>query len=272
MTRPPWFIELLKKLFPHRFHIAKLTHVPIIGDLIDHMFFEGDEVYYLPKAEVIEINKKVEKPEDMILPYQVVEYFIEKASYRVVMNFCICRASSNCKNYPINIGCIFLGEAAKKIDPWLGRPVTKEEALEHARKAREAGLVHMIGREKLDTIWLGVTPGNKLLTICNCCPCCCLWKILPHVSSKIADKVKKMPGVTVKINYDKCVGCGICANNICFVDAIHMINGKPVITDDCRGCGRCVEICPQGAIELNVEDKKFIEETRKRISSLVDVT
>ncbi|MHA1721808.1 MAG: 4Fe-4S dicluster domain-containing protein [Candidatus Baldrarchaeia archaeon] len=54
-----------------------------------------------------------------------------------------------------------------------------------------------------------------------------------------------MPGVNVKINYDKCVGCGACTKDVCFVDATHMVNGEPVITYDCKGFGSCVEICPQ---------------------------
>jgi hypothetical protein len=90
------------------------------------------------------------------------------------MNTCLCRDAKQCKDYPIDLGCLFLGEAALGINPRLGRGVTKREALEHIRRCREAGLVHLIGRNKLDTVWLGVGPGDKLLTICHCCPCCCL--------------------------------------------------------------------------------------------------
>jgi len=150
--------------------------------------------------------------------------------------------------------------------------VTKEEARKHIKHAREIGLIHLIGRNKLDTIWLDAKPGFKLLTICNCCPCCCLWRILPNTSSKISDKVKKMPGVSVEINYDMCIGCGTCTNDVCFVNAIRMVNGKPVINEDCRGCGRCADVCPVGAIEIKIENKEFIEETIQRISSIVDVT
>lgn len=78
--------------------------------------------------------------------------------------------------------------------------------------------------------------------------------------------------ISDKINHDKCVGCRACTKDVCFVDVIHMVNGKPIITDHCRGCGCCVEIYPQGAIELHIEDKKFIEETIKRISEVVNVT
>jgi ferredoxin len=186
------------------------------------------------------------------------------------MDRCICRDSEQCQDYPIDLGCLFLGEAVLDINPKLGRLVSKEEALAHVQRCREAGLVHLIGRNKLDVVWLGAHPGHKLLTICNCCPCCCLWRVLPHVTDGFGGKVHRMPGVTVRVT-ERCVGCGACTQDVCFVDAIHLENGRAVHSDACRGCGRCVQACPEGAIEVVVEDSQFINETIERISSLVDV-
>jgi len=90
-------------------------------------------------------------------------------------------------------------EAASRIDPRLGRPVTREEAHAHVRRAGEAGLVHVIGRNKLDAVWLDAWPGEKLLTVCNCCPCCCLWKMLPNLADGIGAKVTKMEGVELAV-------------------------------------------------------------------------
>ncbi|MFX0065425.1 MAG: DUF362 domain-containing protein [Candidatus Hermodarchaeota archaeon] len=277
MVRPLWFIELLKKTFPQRFMIAKLTKVPIVGKIIDSMLFEGDDIIYLPKDDlvktsnqVIKINKAVNKPEEMVLPSQVLDRFIEEANYHWIMNFCICRSGEKCDDYPINLGCLFLGKAVLNIDPRLGRLVTKEEALKHVRRCREAGLVHLIGRNKLDTVWLDIGPADRLLTICNCCPCCCLWRILPHVSPQIQVKVKRMPGVKLTVT-DQCIGCGKCLAS-CFVNAIQLINKQAVITDACRGCSRCVDICPQKAIVLTIDNNQFVEKSVERISELVDVT
>lgn len=270
MARPLWFVKLVKQSFPGRFLLARLTHWPLIGRLVDHLLFDGDDLIYLPRNSVIPVNQPIPRPEETVLPAKVVEHFIEQASFHWVMNTCICREASHCQDYPIDVGCLFLGEAAAGINPQLGRRVTKEEALAHIRRASAAGLVHLIGRNKLDTVWLGVGPGSKLLTICHCCPCCCLWRVLPQITPEIGNKVTRLPGVTVTVT-EACIGCGTCTQGICFVDAIHLDGDRAVISDACRGCGRCVEVCPQEAITLTIDDTRFIEKAIQRVSTRVDV-
>jgi formate hydrogenlyase subunit 6/NADH:ubiquinone oxidoreductase subunit I len=187
------------------------------------------------------------------------------------MDNCLCRQSEGCEDYPIDLGCLFLGEATKEINPRLGRKVTQEEARAHVQRCREAGLVHLIGRNKLDTVWMGVGPGEKLMTICHCCPCCCLYGVLPHMAEHLQAKISRMPGVQVAVS-EQCVGCGSCAEDVCFVDAIHLVEGRAQISASCVGCGRCVEHCPTGAIEITVEDAQFVEDTVDRIAPLVDLT
>ncbi|MFX1458279.1 MAG: 4Fe-4S binding protein [Promethearchaeota archaeon] len=271
MTRPLWFVELLKKAFPNIKFIAKLTRIPILGKLFDLLLFKEDEIIYLPLDKVIAINKEIEKQSDIVLPSQVLEYFIYKSKYHWIMNFCICRESMECENYPRDLGCLFLGEAVLGINPKLGRLVTKEEALVHIKKCREAGLVHMIGRNLLDKQWLGVNPGHKLLSICNCDPCCCLWRVSPILAPMIGSKIQKMPGVEVKVT-DACIGCDSCLENVCFVDSIHINNNRAEINVECRGCGRCVDICPQNAIKLTIKDKNFVLNSIKQIEKVIDVS
>ncbi|RJP35024.1 MAG: 4Fe-4S ferredoxin [Actinobacteria bacterium] len=270
MSSPVWFVNIIKKTFPQRFIMAWMTRLPFIGRGIEYLLFEGDDIIYLPKDQTVMVNEGVEA-EDIVLPSQLVEGFIEKANYLWIMDTCICRDASNCVDYPIDLGCLFMGEAAMDINPKLGRQVSREEALEHVRRCREAGLFQLIGRNKLDTMWLNVRPGTRLLTVCNCCPCCCLWKILPVLSPKVSDKVHRMPGVKITVT-EKCVACGTCEKDVCIARAIHVEGGRAVIGDACRGCGHCVEICPEGAIELSIDDLSFMDSLIPRISSLVDVT
>lgn len=270
MARPVWFVNLIKRAFPQRFWIARMTNVPIIGEVIDLGFFHGDDIYYLPTDRSLRINISVSNPGDYALPSQIVDHFIDAASHHWVMDFCLCREGNNCKDYSQKLGCLFLGEAVHQINPDLGRLVSKETAHEHIARCREAGLVHMIGRNKLDAIWLGAGPMDRLMTICNCCPCCCLWKVLPDITPQISAKVNRLPGVSVAVN-DNCLGCGDCTQGICFVDAIQMDGDQAQISNSCRGCGQCVDVCPNEAIELLIEEGPYLENAVEHLSELVEV-
>ncbi|OGW52427.1 MAG: hypothetical protein A2Z46_05780 [Nitrospirae bacterium RBG_19FT_COMBO_55_12] len=46
----------------------------------------------------------------------------------------------------------------------------------------------------------------------------------------------------------KCTGCGACLD-ICPTEAIHMKEGRAVITIECVDCGACPRVCPEGAIK-----------------------
>ncbi|MDF1538321.1 MAG: 4Fe-4S dicluster domain-containing protein [Candidatus Thorarchaeota archaeon] len=39
----------------------------------------------------------------------------------------------------------------------------------------------------------------------------------------------------------------------------------------CRGCGRCFQVCPEGAIELTFDNKKYVEDSVESMDSVVDV-
>ncbi len=55
----------------------------------------------------------------------------------------------------------------------------------------------------------------------------------------------------IKIDEDKCTGCGLCIPN-CPEGAIQMIDGKARLVSDlfCDGLGACIGECPEGAIAI----------------------
>ncbi|MDD1771992.1 MAG: 4Fe-4S binding protein [Methanomassiliicoccales archaeon] len=271
------YVRIINSGFRHRSSLAKLTRWPLLGRMMDKALFDGDDIYILPKDSVLrttEIPLDIPAPErqDIVLPSEVIKHFIERSRYHFVMNSCICRNSAECKDYPRDLGCLFLGKATLSIDPKLGRMVSKEEAYEHLRKCEEAGLVHLIGRNKIDSVWMSAKPKEDLLTICNCCPCCCLWKVVPQLDPSISSKLTRLPGVSLSVDSSKCIGCGKCVNG-CYVSAIALVSGKAVIDQElCKGCARCAHTCPRKAITLHMEDVDYIVHAVERITPLVDVT
>lgn len=65
----------------------------------------------------------------------------------------------------------------------------------------------------------------------------------------------------IKIDEDKCNGCGLCAS-ACHEGAISVINGKAkLLRDDyCDGLGNCLPVCPTGAITFERRDTLAYDE------------
>jgi hypothetical protein len=131
MNRTRGFVNFLEKMFPYRFLATKMTRVPLMREIINKMFFDQINLTVLPKDTIVEIKheKLIQPPDNIVLPSQVVEYFIRKTNYRFIMDFCLCRDAMHCKNHPIELGCLFLGDAARGINPEFGREATMENAL-----------------------------------------------------------------------------------------------------------------------------------------------
>ena len=53
--------------------------------------------------------------------------------------------------------------------------------------------------------------------------------------------------MAVKINNDKCTGCGVCVDT-CPVQAIKIENQKAIIGEECVECTICINQCPNKAI------------------------
>ena len=78
----------------------------------------------------------------------------------------------------------------------------------------------------------------------------------------------------IKIDEEKCNGCGLCAK-ACHEGTIGMVNGKAkLLRDDyCDGLGDCLPVCPTGAIsfeerEALAYDEKAVMENQKKKNNL----
>lgn len=291
MKRPK-FIDFsrffVKYTFGTRFFIASLTRKSrIIYKIIDKFLFEGDEIFVIPNTlnlnkdknsssktikTDITLNQTIPNEGSIFLPTDILKEIIRNSKDIVIMDTCLCRTSNNCQEYPQDIGCLFIGPTSRKIPRHVCKEATIEEAIEHVDIADAAGLSHVIGRNKIDTVWMNIGPKEELLTVCHCCPCCCLWKVLPNLTEEISDKIEKLDGVNVETVSENCIKCKRCLKDICFANAISFNEETKLIEinqNKCRGCGACVNNCPHDAIKITYT-KKSVDILLNRIDRLVD--
>lgn len=64
----------------------------------------------------------------------------------------------------------------------------------------------------------------------------------------------------ININFEKCIGCGLCVND-CQCNDIKIKDDKAVpLNKACLNCGHCIAICPQNAVTIDIYDMAEVKE------------
>ena len=256
------------------YHPYTITRLPIFRKVI--------EKWYDPKtadASYIPINDSLGTYEDKVLPLKVLEYFINKAEHLLLTHSCGCRVYNQCQDHDHTIGCLYIGadtldvkEIFPKITPERSHFATKEEAMDRVREAYENGLITVIGRLKWDAEAMGVSDRGHFMTVCFCCPCCCIAGKRMFGTIELQNMMQRIEGVSVKVNEDLCIGCEDCLG-VCVFKGMEMIDGIARVNQEkCLGCGRCERVCPNNAITISLDDPKRLDQFIRRIETKVDVS
>jgi len=201
------------------------------------------------KVKTVEINEEVGAQHEILVFEDVAKYVEQAKSITVVK--CACRTTyalvgDKCEK-PMDI-CMALNIASDALkDYHLGRPVSKEEALELLKVAEDNGLVH--------TIINGSGPDTPMM-ICNCCSCHCgvLGGIIKFNNPRAFAKSNFRPEIDRAI----CKRCEKCVK-ICPMTAIwHHWPHTEDLSDNfmlikeerCIGCGLCAHHCKNEAISM----------------------
>lgn len=228
----------------------------------------------------IPINKSLGTYKNTIIPMKVFEHFLSKAAYIVMEDTCGCRHMRECKHHDVSIGCMHIGRDMEKrdlqdLEPGMpedvpGRIATAEEAIERVRLAYENGLMPLLGSSGM----AGENSPNtgKAMSMCFCCPCCCINGIFTRNGTSALKLFNRMEGLHVEVDKEICVGCGDCVE-ICAFNGMEMIDGKAEVNQNrCLGCGKCEMTCPNGAISIYFDDISRVDEFISTLDSVVDVS
>lgn len=62
----------------------------------------------------------------------------------------------------------------------------------------------------------------------------------------------------LKIDKDKCIGCGACID-VCPFGALTLVDDLAVVNDKCTACGTCLDVCPVNALSLPDHSQVAVE-------------
>jgi UDP-glucose 4-epimerase len=243
--------DFVMRFWPWGKHLNRLANLPLLEPTLRPCFgAEGNH------AVIIPVREAVRGAESVVLPLPIIASLVEQASARFILDECLCRIGEDCRAYPRGLGCLFLGKGTSAIPPAMGQSATTEQALQHAQRAIDQGLVPLIVHSSFDAWLLGI-PYRRVLSICFCCDCCCsVRQGLRLGPPAFWRTVQRLPGLTVTVG-PACTGCGLCLGE-CYVDAISLTPDRAHIGDACKGCGRCAAVCPEGAITLHAAPENQI--------------
>ncbi len=257
--------RMVKNFFRSFEWLYALAYIPILREKIPALDPNLSDVSTIP------INKDIEGAEGIALPEEVMDRLIDISNYRVILDGCACRKIYGCETYSQDIGCIFMGESAKRIPKDYCHEASREEAKAHVRKSFEAGLVPIVGEARADHDLLRIPVEGTLLTMCFCCECCCLSRAFRRGPLETVDGIMHpVKGLTVRVT-DDCIGCGTCVST-CFLKAIKIVNGRAIIDPYCRVCGRCAGACPSDAIKLKLDNPNAVDDVVNRVLAKVDLS
>jgi ferredoxin len=270
MVKTPWLLRRGVNFLEANFLFSRIPLVARVHPWTSRSGIRDNNKNGTTGTRWLPVNKNLVTPENTPMPAYLLYRLIDEAPYLTIYHECLCRKAKRCRYYPVDIGCLLLGDSLlnrTQSPPGLFHEASAEEAWTLAHRAIRAGLVPSVGKTRVDDFVHGIGPRDRLLAICFCCDCCCVTRYERFVPRKSLEPIFPwLEGITIEVT-DDCIGCGICANH-CYMKAIKIMGNRAVRNESCRACGRCVDSCPYEAIRISETDPGFLEKSYRHIRGL----
>ena len=256
------YIAIGRGKHPPSKHFAKL------GDIFDRLITkpkknesEGENIDFadtyhaktIPLEEakrLVLIDEEINLPDlEQVIPYKRARSIVMKNPEKIVALDCPCRAAMENPCTPIDV-CLVIGDPFASFvhehNPQHSRFITRDEAIEILKAEDARGHVHHA--------FFKDAMLERFYAICNCCECCC-GAMHAH---QTGTPMLASSGYVSQVDEVLCISCDTCSE-YCQFGAMEMgALCMDVNYEKCMGCGVCVDKCDQDAIILVRDESKGI--------------
>lgn len=232
---------------------VKFSRIPVIGHRFARFLvgktYHGKTMTTEEAKSLLSVEKSIPLKDlgERVIPFPTARQFMLDTPLDIAVMECPCRKTREKPCLPLDV-CLAVGQPfvdfVLEHNPGKSRRITKEEAVKIIEEEHERGHVH--------TAWFKDATADRFWAICNCCKCCCASTDLRKVNIDLI-----IPsGYIARIDEKLCNSCTKCIKKCMFDALILGQNSVELVWDKCKGCGVCVDVCPQKAITLIRDEKK----------------